>query len=71
MSLMSFNKKKKPPVEAVVVYALFFMAEHWFGKLLPTVNSSVVVSVQTCAGMFSKPEKEGKKPENTLKSFYL
>jgi len=37
------------------------MAELWFGKLLSTVNSSIVVPVQTCAGMCSKPEKEGKK----------
>lgn len=60
---MSFNdfQQKKSPVEVVVIWAVVFVPVHWFGKLLSTAASSVVVPVQTCAGLCSKSEKEGKK----------
>lgn len=60
---MSFNgfQQKKPPVELVVVWAVVFVPGHWFEKLLSATASSVVVPVQTCSGLCSKPEKEGRK----------
>lgn len=64
MSLVAFNKKKQP-MEVVVVWAVFFMAEHWFGKLLSAVNSSEVVSVH------SKLQKEAKKLKHLEEFFSL
>lgn len=58
---MAFNKKKSP-VEVAVVWAMVFMAEEQFGKLLSTVNSSEVVPVQECALSW-------KKKQSTSKSF--